>query len=298
MPRVMCVGHAVQDLVFSVEAIPYSLEKHQADDFCSVGGGPAATAAVVISTLGGDAHLAARVGDDEVAKLIVSELQRYGVDCSAVKALPHCRSSVSTVTVDQAGERLIINYLDPKMPANPDWLPGPEGFDAVLADTRWPAGAQKALAAAKAQGLPAILDADKPIPGDGALLAVATHLAFSRDGLKHYLPELEVRRALQQLAEQTGVWCCVTLGGEGLYWVHGAESGSLPAYEVNVVDTLGAGDIWHGAFALALAEKATEVEACRFASAAAAVKVQRRGGREGVPSRVEVETLMQSVPEQ
>lgn len=295
MPRVMCVGHAVQDLVFTVKTMPYRAEKHQAEGFRSVGGGPAATAAVVVSTLGGDAHLAARVGDDEVARLIVSELQGYGVDCAAVRAMAGCRSSVSTVTVDETGERLIINYLDPGMPANPQWLPGPEGFDAVLADTRWPAGAQKALSEAKVQGIPAVLDADRPVPADGALLAAATHIAFSRDGLEDYLPELHVNAALRQVAEQTGAWCCVTLGGEGLRWIHGDESGSEPAFAVNVVDTLGAGDVWHGAFALALAEGSSEPDACRFANAAAAVKVQRAGGRDGVPSRDEVNTLMQRV---
>ena len=71
MPRVMCVGHAVQDLVFTVKTMPYRAEKHRAESFRSVGGGPAATAAVVVSRLGGDAHLAARVGDDEVAGLII-----------------------------------------------------------------------------------------------------------------------------------------------------------------------------------------------------------------------------------
>lgn len=295
MPRVMCVGHAVQDLVFTVKTMPYRAEKHRAESFRSVGGGPAATAAVVVSRLGGEGHLAARVGDDEIARLIIAELQGYGVDCSAVRAMAGCRSSVSTVTVDEAGERLIINYLDPELPSDPQWLPGPEGFDVVLADTRWPAGAAKALAEAKARGIPAVLDADRPVPADGALLAAATHIAFSRDGLDDYLPELDVHDALIQVADQTGAWCCVTLGGEGLRWVHGAESGSLPAFDVEVVDTLGAGDVWHGAFALALAEGSAEADACRFASAAAAVKVQRPGGRDGVPSRDDVNTLMQSV---
>ena len=202
---------------------------------------------------------------------------------------------MSTVTVDEAGERLIINYLDPELPSDPQWLSGPEGFDVVLADTRWPAGAEKALSEAKAQGIPAVLDADRPVPADGALLAAATHIAFSRDGLQDYLPELGVQTALKQVADNTGAWCCVTLGGEGLSWVHGAESGSLPAFDVKVVDTLGAGDVWHGAFALALAEGSAETDACQFANAAAAVKVQRPGGRDGVPSREEVNKLMQSV---
>jgi sulfofructose kinase len=84
----------------------------------------------------------------------------------------------------------------------------------------------------------------------------------------------------------------VTAGGDGVYSCVGGEIRHDPAFDVPVVDTLGAGDVWHGAFALALAEGRFETEAVRFASAAAALKVQRSGGRAGVPTRVELDDFL------
>ncbi|TQV67733.1 sugar kinase [Exilibacterium tricleocarpae] len=295
MGGVFCVGHAVQDFVFAMPSIPTRAQKHRASDFSSVGGGPAATAAVVVAKLGGHAQLAARLGDDSVADLIVAELQGYGVDCEQVRRFPGRRSSVSSVVVDARGERLIVNYLDPQLPASADWLPAlPADAAAVLADTRWPEGAAAMLARAKAAGIPGVLDADLPVPRDTAALAAASHIAFSAPGLADYAGRGDYKSALQEVAAATGAWCCVTLGAGGVFYVAGAHSDHLPAFAVQPVDTLGAGDTWHGAFALALAEGRGEVEAVTFASAAAALKVQRFGGRDGVPSRVEVERLIRS----
>jgi sulfofructose kinase len=205
---------------------------------------------------------------------------------------------VSAVIVDARGERMIVNNLDPALPADPAWLPVPAtlGARAVLADTRWPQGALAALLAARAAGLPAVLDADRPIPPDGALLRAATHVAFSTDALADYTGIADPARALAQVARDLPGWCCVTAGGDGVYAM---ESGGLrryAAFDVPVVDTLGAGDVWHGAFALALAEGRDEPAAMRIASAAAAIKVQRAGGRAGVPTRAELDDFLAAHP--
>lgn len=298
MPGVLCVGHAVQDFVFTVHEFPSRPVKHRATRFQSVGGGPAATAAVAVARLGGRALLAARVGEDAAAEMIVSELRGYGVDCSQVRRCRGCASSVSAVIVDAAGERLIVNHLDPALPADPGWLPSPRGVgaDAVLADTRWPEGAAAALAAARHAGLPAVLDADRPIPPDGALLREATHVAFAADALADYTGITDPAQALTRVAAELPGWCCVTAGGEGVYVMDAGRTRRVPAFEVPVVDTLGAGDVWHGAFALALAEGRDEAAAVRFASAAAALKVQQPGGREGTPSRAELDEFLSARP--
>jgi sulfofructose kinase len=294
--KVLCVGHAVQDFLFSVPEIPSTPEKHRATRFTCVGGGPAATAAVTIARLGGHALLAARVGADAVAGLIEGELMEYGVDCRYLRRFSGCASSVSAVFVDQRGERLIVNYLDRSLPDSPDWLPHPSaiGVRAVLADTRWPAGALAVLQAAREAGLPAVLDADRPIPPDGALLRAATHVAFSHAALSDYTGESDPVRALAQ-AGLAG-WCCVTVGADGVHVLDRGVHQHLPGFRVPVVDTLGAGDVWHGAFALALAEGQCEADAVRFASAAAALKVQRHGGRAGAPTRAELDAFLSSNP--
>jgi sulfofructose kinase len=296
VPTVLCVGHAVQDFVFTVDELPQRAEKFRAMRYQSVGGGPAATAAVAVARLGGRAVLAARLGDDAAAGLIEAELAGYGVDCGHLRRCAGCNSSVSAVIVDARGERMVVNHLDPALPVDAAWLPTPAavGAQAVLADTRWPEGALAALEAARAAGLPAVLDADRPIPPDGALLRAATHVAFSADALADYSGIADPARALTGVARGLAGWCCVTTGGEGVLV---SECGAVrrhPAFEVPVIDTLGAGDVWHGAFALALAEGRDEAAAVRVASAAAALKVQRAGGRAGTPTRAELDAFLAS----
>jgi len=82
------------------------------------------------------------------------------------------------------------------------------------------------------------------------------------------------------------------VGRDGVLAQAGGELRHYPGFEVPVVDTLGAGDVWHGAFALALAEGCDETAAVRFASAAAALKVQRKGGRSGAPMRAELDSFL------
>lgn len=314
MKRVLCVGHAVQDHVFRVPQLPTRAEKYRASGFVAAGGGPAATAAVTIAQLGGAARLAARVGDDAIADSIESELRGLGVDCAGLRRCAGRHSSLSAVFVDAAGERMIVNHTDPAMPADPSWLDDLplDDVDAVLVDTRWPEGAARALARARAANLPAVLDADLPVPRDGELLRLATHVAFSEPGLRDFARDDDLARALQGVARRTGAWCAVTLGGEGALVVDGRVAGAgaapaagaahdaqavatekLAAFAVEPVDTLGAGDVWHGAFALALAEGAGEREAVRAAAAAAALKVSRAGGRAAIPTRAERDRFLE-----
>jgi len=216
----------------------------------------------------------------------------YGHD--ALSELDHDLTRNAAKTGDAQGERMIVNYLDPELPADAQWLAAGWRSDcsAVLADTRWPEGAELALNRARTAGLPAVLDADKPVPSDARLLHAATHVAFSADGLADYAGHRDYEAALLDVAAHTEAWCCVTLGGEGVLFARAGETHSLPAFQVQAVDSLGAGDIWHGALTLKLAEGEGEDGAMLFASAAAALKVQRKGGRAGVPSRGEVEEFI------
>lgn len=306
MSRVLCVGHAVQDFIFRTPQLPRSAEKYRANSFRSIGGGPAATAAVTIAKLGGTAQLAARVGDDAIADTIRDELVALGVDCRHLRRFPGRQSSLSAVFVDDVGERMIVNHTDPEMPKDPSWLVTAvdwRDLDVVLADTRWPEGATAALSMAREHGLPAVLDADVPVPKDGKLLEAASHVAFSLAGLRDFAgcsaETKEAEGALCEIARTLRAWCCVTLGGEGVSAIDGRHQRSpsavqrIPAFRVTPVDTLGAGDVWHGAFALALAEGNDESQAVRAASAAAAVKVTRHGGRAGAPTRAERDSLLE-----
>lgn len=292
--HILCLGIAVQDTVFSVAEMPRQAVKYQAGDYAVVGGGCAANAAVAVVRLGGRASLATRLGADATGAAIVAELEGEGVDCTYAARIAGHRSPVSAVLVDAAGERLIVNYRDPDLLSGASGLPDPAelGIAAVLADTRWPAAAADILAAARASGLPAVVDAEPPLTMAEAVLHAATHIAFSRDGLAEWAGTDDLDGGLNAMQALAPAFVCVTDGAGGVHYRHGAVQGHVPAYPVDVVDTLGAGDIWHGAFALALGEGRGDVPALKFASATAALKCRAPGARDAIPSRGEVEAFM------
>ncbi len=292
MSTVLCVGIATLDYIYGVAALPSEGKKYRASALEVQGGGIAANAAVAIARLGGHAGLLTRLGNDLTGETIRADLMHEGVDLSASLPAMGRRSPVSAIMVDGAGERMIVSYADPQMPAEPDWLPSvlPTGTRAVLGDTRWEEGSLGLFQLARKAGIPAVLDGDRK-PACPALLTAATHVAFSEVGLAEQTGSTDPYMALNCFTPGC-CWMAVTAGERGV-WVHDhGQITHIPAFAVDVVDTLGAGDVWHGAFALALAEHQSELEAVRFANAAAAIKCTRFGGRKGAPSRTDVEHFL------
>ena len=187
---------------------------------------------------------------------------------------------------------MIINYRDQSLPTNPDWMQGPDqSTQVVLADSRWPEGALHMLRRAREKGCVALLDAD--VPGVSLEeMQAATVIAFSKDGLSHTVGFDGLEPGLRQVAQWTSASLMVTDGDQGCYWLDGEQFCHQPAYPVKALDGLGAGDVFHGALALALAEQNTLPQAIKFASAAAAIKVSRFGGRSGAPNRFELEQFL------
>jgi sulfofructose kinase len=290
---VFCVGIATLDYVYGLDAIPASAEKYRAKDLSVVGGGLAANASVAVARLGGHAWLATRLGDDLTGATIVAELAAEGVKTDHCRRFPGLRSPVSAILVDKAGERLIVSYSEPQMPVDPSWLPRtlPEGAGAVLGDTRWDDGAAAMFRVARAAGLPAVLDGDRA-PAHPDVLGLATHVAFSEQGIQEVTGIPDSRAALVHLGRTASNWVAVTMGAKGVLCFRDGVIHHVPGFVVEAVDTLAAGDVWHGAFALALAEGQSELPAIRFASATAALKCTRFGGRKGTPARAEVEQFL------
>ena len=290
MTTVLCVGAAVVDFVFYLDQFPDKPEKYRAKSAKIVGGGCAANAAVAVARLGGKALLGARLGDDSIGDLIIADLVAEGVDTENITRTRGAHSSYSSIYVDDAGERQIVNYRGKGLVLDTDWFDDIPQLDAVLADTRRVEAGIAAMEIARARGVPGIVDGEAPI--DTALLAEASHIALSMQGLASLCPDQPPDVALARLAADYGVWACVTDGENGA-WYHSAQgAGHQPAFAVRAVDTLGAGDVWHGAFALALAEGQTELQAMRFAAAAAALKCMAPGGRAGAPTRARVEEFL------
>lgn len=294
MTHVVCIGVAVLDKIFTVDAIPPERTKVFARSYREIGGGPAATGAVTIARLGGQSTLLARVGDDATGRRIVEEIAEWGVE-PRIRLAPGGRSGVSAVIIEASGERTIFAFADATLDADPAWLPLElvGRADAVLADCRWPRGSAAVLGEARRLGVTSVLDADLASDDVLPMLApMADHVVFSRPALARFAqcddPADGLRRARRTCPGVLGV----TVGADGFLWLDGEEVRSVPAPQVTPQDTLGAGDVFHGAYALAIGEGQAVEAAATFANAAAAIKCTRPGGRAGIPTRAEVSALI------
>lgn len=299
MATVISLGVAVQDFVFSVDEIPTEARKYRAKDLAVVGGGCAATAAVAVARLGGDCHLISRLGNDMTADIIVGDLESDNVNCAGVKRFDGYKSPLSSIMVDQTGERLIMGFRDYTMPTDPGFVADYFGApDAVLADSRWAEGAVRLFELAAEKQIPAVLDGEMPFgEPEREAARLATHPVFSAQGLRDYANQPDVLTGvLAASALREGRWTAVTDGPNGVYVAHNGMLNRLPGHQMDVVDTLGAGDVWHGAFALALAEGKDEKQSMIFASGAAALKCTQFGGRKGTPSRDILDNFLETHP--
>jgi sulfofructose kinase len=295
-PRILCAGMAVLDEVFRVERAPAPNSKSRASAFASVIGGCAANAAVAIARLGGAAELAAALGEagrDDVGDRILEGLAREAVGACGIVRVAGASSTISSILVDAGGDRTIATYCDERLFSATVEDPGAlvANVDVMLADNWLPDLVVPICTAARERGLPVVIDGDGPMDPRDALLALGTHIVFSADVLRASSGRAELPGALAHMSRHVRGFLAVTDGADDiLWWDDGPRR--LPVFAVAAVDTLAAGDVFHGAFALALAEGLGEVEALRFAAAAAAVKCTRFGGGSASPRRSEVEALL------
>ncbi|WP_313449458.1 sugar kinase [Pseudescherichia sp.] len=285
MARIACIGITVLDRIWYLADLPAEGGKYVAHDYTEVGGGPAATAAVAAAKLGAEVDFIGRVGDDDTGRRLLSELDALGVNTRYTRVVPGARSSQSAVLVDGKGERIIANYPSPDLPESADWLDAIDfsRWDTVLADVRWHEGAKRAFTLARQQGVTTLLDADVTPQNIADLVALSDHVAFSAPGLQRLTQERETVAALKRAQMLTKGRVYVTQGAEGCVWLEGDRVCHQPGFKVEVVDTTGAGDVFHGALAVSLAQHDASAEAVRFASAVAALKCTRPGGRAGIP---------------
>ncbi|CFQ43354.1 sugar kinase [Yersinia alsatica] len=285
MTRIACVGITVQDRLYYLAELPDGGGKYVAHDYREIGGGPAATAAVAAARLGAQVDFIGRVGDDAIGNALLAELESYGVNTALSRRYANARSSQSAILVDNYGERIIINHPSPDLPDDAQWLTKIDfsHYDVVLADVRWHQGVLTAFTLARQAGVTTLLDADVTPQDIRPLVALADHAAFSEPGLLRMTGENDTDMALLLAANDTNGHVYVTRGQKGCYWLEGGQQQHQPGFEVDVVDTTGAGDVFHGALAVALGQKSTIALAVRYANAVAALKCTRPGGRAGIP---------------
>ena len=294
MSDVLLIGVAALDFVFAVEAFPEKAMKYRAEGAEIIVGGGAANAAIAVSRLGGTAHLGARLGNDRIADIFLSLLEPEGVRNDLVQRTHGACSSFSSIYIDKEGERQIMNFRGSDLTEDTDWIGDAPEVQAVMTDTRWRAAAIRVLDLASERGVPGVVDAEAPM--DQEMLSPASHVAFSLQGLMSFAKGNTMQDALLKADGMLPGWVCVTDGADGTYHVEGGKVVNTPGFAVEVKDTLGAGDVWHGAFTLALGEGRMEADAIRFANAAAAIKCMTFGGAKGCPDREAVDRFLKENP--
>ena len=290
MKSVFVLGLAVVDFIHFVDNIPRGGLKHLSRRAEISGGGTGANAAVAVSRLDGRAMLGARLGDDLISKIVIDGLKQDGVAVDFIQRNSHADSPFSSVFVDRSGERQIVSYRGSGLSESTDWITGLPQFDACLADLRWPPGLEALLRLARKRDVPAVVDGERSEALDSIWLA--SHVAFSRPGIHHLTGETDIPKAIRSLAPVCAGWMCVTDGENGVFRSKDGKIEHIPAFKVNARNTLAAGDVWHGAFTLRLAEGADEDDAIVFANAAAAIRCARIEGRSSFPARAEVEDYL------
>jgi sulfofructose kinase len=297
-PFAVAVGAVCATRIYQVDTIPAAPAKALARRMTAVVDGMAISALCAFVKLGGRGAVWARVGDDAQGDASREALRAEGIEVEGLHTVPGAMSSQAAVIVDARGERLVVPYHDPAVDASPRWLPLERlaRADMLLADVRWPDGAEAALRAARVArpgGVPCMLDGELGAPGVlGRLVPLATHVVFSDAALLAWRGRSDLDAALVELAREHPGHVGASCGAAGYAWVERDVAGlrvrRVEAPRVDVVDTLAAGDVFHGAFALGLCEGLAIDAAARFACTAASIKCSRFGGRLGCPTRDEV----------
>lgn len=296
--HVICLGLSALDQVWRVER-PFGggSEKIKATGYGTLGGGMAANASVAVARLGASVAFWGRAGNDAAGHEMRSAVAAEGVDVENFRLYPDGRSSVSGIIVDRLGERQIVNFRG-SYPETADWLPlkTVARASSVLADPRWVEGAATLFREARARSIPTVLDGDvADAEVFERLLPLTDHAIFSEPALTSFAGSAE-DQSLAGLARFGCRVIAVTRGEDGVSWYESGRLHRQAAYVVDVVDTTGAGDVFHGAYALAIGAGLEVRAAMAFSAATAAMKCRHAGGRNGIPDINECLAFMRTKP--
>ncbi len=286
----------VDDLVY-VDHYPLPNTKIPIQRQRREGGGLTGTALVAASRLGARAAYGGVLGDDELSRFTLWELEREGVDCAPVLRRAETRPIHSIVIVDRStAQRAILFSTAGVTERRPE-----EITDELIArcrvlfvDHTVVEGGLRAVELAHARGIPVVGDIERETqPGVSDLMRQIDHLIVGIDLAARVTSESEPVAMVRALSG-SGRACCVVTAGERGCWYseRGHEVRYFPAFKVQVVDTTGCGDVFHGAYAACIAQGERVDTAIQVATAAAGIKATQPGGRTGIPGRAVVDRFL------
>jgi ribokinase len=283
------IGQCSWDYLALVEAYPRADTKEEVLKWQEEGGGPVATALVALSRLGAGCRFMGLIGADEAGQKIRRSLEEEGIETDLVMRGAFSQTAFIAVEVP-TGRRTIFW----RRPSGEPLMPGElsEGFLAgasfLLIDGLMKEVSLHALRRARQRAVPVMLDAGRLREGMLDIARASDYVVASEEfalGLGWRGEPEGFRKEARGLTK--GV-LTITLGGRGSVTFRGDEIMSVPAFDVQAVDTTGAGDVFHGGYIYGLLRGWDLMETVRFASALAAIKCRAMGGRAGIPGLGEV----------
>jgi sulfofructose kinase len=288
------VGLNATDTLIPLAAFPERGSKLEYTNATVMPGGQAASTVIACQTWGMRTRYVGKIGDDDAGRLHRSEFARAGVDARLIE-VPHAASPQSLILVDGGGERTVLCRRDERLLLRPedldrDWVVQAR---ALHVDGYETAAATTAAQWAREAGVAVIADLDETYPGVEDLIRNVDYLIVSRDFPCRLTSERNLHQALRSIHDRYGCrLTAATLGQDGVVAWDGERYHLRPAYCVNVVDTTGAGDIFHAGFIHALMQGWTLERQLDFACAAAALNCTASGARGGIGEVEEVHEMM------
>jgi sulfofructose kinase len=289
------LGQCSLDYLALVDEYPEVDTKKEVLRWDEQGGGPVATALVALSRLGVGCKFHGVSGDDDAAGKIRRSLEDEGVDVSGLIVRPEATSQIAFIVVEKKTGRRTIFWKRPSGEAlRPDELPVDflEGAHFLLLDGLMKDSSVHAARKAKAMGIPVMLDAGRLRPGMMEVAQLSDYLVASEEFAMGSGWAVESAVLLKE-RERLGLRALtVTRGAKGSSTASGSGFFETPAFPVEAADTTGAGDVFHGGYIYGLLQGWETAATVRFASAVAALKCRKIGGRAGIPNLVEVELFL------
>ena len=288
------VGLNATDTLILVPEYPARGSKVESSSVNVLPGGQVASAVIACQSWGLQTRYVGKLGDDAAAAVHRKEFARAGVDAQIITA-QGCASHQSFILVDTTGERTVVRRSDEKLLLQPselkrEWI---SNARALLVDGCDTAAAITAAQWAREDGVPVIADFDEAYPGIEALMKNIDYLIVSRDFPEKLCGECDLNKSLPLLRRRFGCrLTAATLGTDGVIAWDDGQFLSACAYRVPVVDTTGAGDIFHAGFIFGLLRSWPLQRQLDFACAAAALNCTANGARGGIRSVQEIEKLM------
>jgi sugar/nucleoside kinase (ribokinase family) len=283
---------AVDDLIY-VDQFPTEDKKKMIQSRRQEAGGQAATALVAAARLGASAAYFGVLGRDDLSRFVIGRLETEGVDCTAIIRRDEARPIHSVVIVVPAAHTRTILFTEAGFSGPLDEEITEEvitNCKVLQVDQTVVSAGIKAVEIAKSHNIPVVADFESDRdPRVYELVPQVDHLVISEEFGRKITAEQDEIQIVQALADPHRPACVVTAGSKGAWYSEfGGEVRHCPAMEVQVVDTTGCGDVFHGAYTACLARGVGIPQAVQVATVTAGITATRPGGQRGIPVMAEV----------